>query len=215
MTTFHDAEATCPICENDVTIRMLTSTNTFGGRDTDFRSHPVGFDPLYIVVSECPSCGYSDYAQGFTKPRELSDDVKEQIREAIDPPPAEERRRTSRVYATGAEIAKIRGANATEIADWYLKAAWCSEDEGDRDAEINYRRLAIEYFQRGLQDETIEGQAVPNITYLIGELYRRVGDEESAHEWFNTIINMEDPDGQFARLQEVARQQRDDPQQQF
>jgi hypothetical protein len=49
------------------------------------------------------------------------------------------------------------------------------------------------------------------ITYLVGELWRRIGDSSRATEWFNQVaLEVTDPESQ-QWIVNLARQQRDEP----
>lgn len=212
MTRFFTQDTHCPICNAAIAVRHLMSTNTFGGQDTDFRSHAVGFDPLHIVMNQCASCGYSDFSPYFDKPREMSDVLKQRIRKeihAVDDPSDSHR------YATAAQIAEIRGAALEEIANLYLNAAWCCQDENDTQGEKSFRKLAISNFISALDSEEIKDSKRVSIIYLVGELYRRIGDSENAQNWFNRVIAMDDDSEHVAQYRKIAEQQRDNPKEQF
>ncbi|MEO0564174.1 MAG: DUF2225 domain-containing protein [Chloroflexota bacterium] len=213
MTTFHNTTASCPLCSSDVEVSHLMSTNTFGGQDTDFRSHAGGFDPLYIVINQCETCGYSDFSSYFDDPRPMDAALKDRIREAITPSTS---KKASEKYATAAKIAEIRTAPADEIANLYLRAAWCCADEGDQPGEMNHRKQALLRFETALNKNIVDADQRPAITYLVGELYRRTGDDTLAHEWFNRVIAMcDDNPNSPAQFCEIARRQRDTPQDRF
>ena len=53
------------------------------------------------------------------------------------------------------------------------------------------------------------------LTYLVGELWRRVGDTKRAHAWFNRVAaEVVDPQSQQWVI-DAARQQRDCPREWF
>lgn len=214
MTTFRTVEGNCPICNHTVTIQQITSTNTFGGQDTDFRSHAVGFDPVHIMIASCSNCGYSDFNNFFYKPRPLSDEVKQLIRDHLSPLP-EDQITPDVAYRHAAQIAIWRDAPNEEIASLFLRAAWCAADLNNVEDEIDSRKRAVAYFERALDNDEIMALQLPSITYLIGELYRRVGDIETARGWFEKVMAMEDLNERLAWLRPAAQQQRDDPKERF
>lgn len=216
MTTFHTVEETCPVCDETVEVRHLMSTNTFGGQDTDLRTRAVGWDPLHIAIATCPACGYSDLAHYFSKPRpDLTEAIGQRVREAFAPL-RDERVTTSVGYSRAARIAIWRGAGPLEIADLFLRAAWCCADEGDAQGEHTYRLAAIEYFEQALATGQLGEELQPVITYLVGELYRRVGQAEQAAIWFDRVLVL---DGSLQEsldwVLKAARQQRDTPRERF
>jgi uncharacterized protein len=210
VTTFLTEEATCPICDTPMKVNHLTSTNTFGGQETDFRQHAAGFDPLYIVMNTCPTCGYSDFSEFFSKPRPLSDTVKQQIREHLGPV---EDRAMGYVYA--ARIAGWRGAPPLEIANLYQRAAWCCADQNDREGESTYRLAAIEHFEQALAQNQLANNPPAVMMYLVGELYRRVGQTDTAREWFDKVLAADNLGDELAWVKTTAQQQRDDPKDRF
>lgn len=214
MTTFRTIESPCPVCDHPVTIHQITSTNTFGGQDTDFRSHAVGFDPVHIMIASCTNCGYSDINNHFYKPRTLSDEIKQRIHDTLTPL-AEDEVRPDIAYRHAAQIAIWRGAPNEEIASLYLRAAWCAADNDNTEDEIASRKVAVAYFERALENDEIIGLQRPSITYLIGELHRRIGETELASEWFEKVLAMDDLDERLAWLKPAAQQQRDDPKERF
>ena len=316
MTFFVTKETSCPLCNNSVTVCNILSTNSFGGQDSDFRSHPVGADPLHFAIAMCKACGYSDYGNHFSE-RQLSDELKQRIRAALipfaidkrdalystnaakyfwnlqsekkkqratevlnrvtsnkrdtvktdrgtkpdwlleaqtsasdkngtlntdkgtnlerlvdDQMSASEIRDTcntdtepwdffrtvfiaSDAYTNAALIATLRGAPAKEIAHLYLRAAWCCTDKQDIEGERTSRKAAIKYFERALENNEVDAQQKPVITYLVGELCRRIGDASAARTWFDKVLSWTDLDEELAWLSRIAKQQRDNPQPHF
>jgi uncharacterized protein (DUF2225 family) len=105
---------------------------------------------------------------------------------------------------------------ARHIADLLLRAAWCCVDEGDVEAERYFRRQAVWKFEESLGAY----DAVPRderaiLTYLVGELWRRIGDTEKATKWLESVP------GEIVDLQnqqwvvDAAEQQRLNPREWF
>lgn len=57
------------------------------------------------------------------------------------------------------------------------------------DRERQYRLRAAAEFERALADEAIAEDEREMYTYLVGELYRRTGDVDAAHTWFQRVID--------------------------
>ena len=76
------------------------------------------------------------------------------------------------------------------MADLLLRAAWCCVDEGDVEAERYFRRKAAWAFERALSSwDGVARDERAVLTYLVGELWRRVGDTKQAVGWFNRVPN--------------------------
>jgi uncharacterized protein (DUF2225 family) len=211
MTTFHTVPGTCPGCNTQINLRALTSTNTFGPRFTDFRQDAAGFQPRMIVMNLCKDCGFAGYTTEFKVENVLPETVREKIAQRIKPQIDDEAVSMSQVYSFHAQIGDWLGKPPLDIADSYLKAAWCCQDEGDEDGEMEARRLAISYFKDAISDGSLGEDMLPNITYLVGELYRRTGDSVHAFEWFNKVIDTAKTDAKWGSIAELAQQQRDEP----
>ena len=74
-----------------------------------------------------------------------------------------------------------------ETAQAYLKAAWMAEDEATIDWGNRFREHAKAYFAKALENHEVEEEKVPVITYLVGELNRRLGKFSEALEWFSRV----------------------------
>ncbi len=119
-------------------------------------------------------------------------------------------------YEAAAKVAEWQSMEPRYIADFYLRAAWCCVDEGDVEAERYFRRKAVWSFQRAL--ESYDGVAREEravLTYLVGELWRRIGHTAAAIRWFDRVPEeVMDPNAQRWVL-DAARQQRECPREWF
>lgn len=212
MTTLYGTELTCPLCGRAFEATRIGSTNTFGPRTTELRQFPAGIDPLPLLVSTCPDCGFSGFGDKFGSDGRpayngpVAPEVAAQVQEQITPLVIREYPDAARRYELAAWIAGWRGDAAQEIGWLYLQAAWCADDEGLAERAQDYRLLAIRHFEEALaSSEAPDDQRAP-LTYLVGELHRRTGNEAAAAEWLDRAIALDD--GQWAVL---ARQQRTAP----
>ena len=208
MTTFGEADLDCPNCGTGFTVEVLTSTSALGSQTTDFRLTAVGIPPLDGIIHTCPHCGLTGAQETFAEPvgPKLAQFIAEQVTPLVrnEPPQSWQR------FEYAAIIAKEQGVSRADIADLYLHAAWCCAARGAPATGKNeeyYRREAIENFEGALAGNEIESESKATITYLVGELYRRVGEPETAATWFTAAIRLtaSDRDGSF--LAELARKQ--------
>lgn len=88
-----------------------------------------------------------------------------------------------------------------EIAQVYMKAAWMAEDESNLELGNRFRECAKGFLVRALETHEVEQGTTPVVTYLVGELNRRLGKFNEAAEWFSRVRS-EDP-----RLAELCRRQ--------
>ncbi len=97
------------------------------------------------------------------------------------------------------------------VARTYLTAAWCCDDDNMTEEESSYRRHAIEHYETALREGTLPISEVAPVTYLIGELYRRVGETEEAARWFDRVPDAAAPLPAPQWLIDLAEAQKTNP----
>lgn len=216
MTTLQQIELQCPVCETRFRSQAVVSTNSFGGKRTDFHERAAGTQPLPYLVHMCNRCGYTGSERDFTEEADVTPAVREHVWSELAPQVGRAPITGSEKYEAAAKVAEWQGLEPRHVADLQLRAAWCCVDEGDLEAERYFRRKAAWSFERALEQfdgVTREERAV--LTYLVGELWRRVGDAGQAREWFDQVAaEVVDPATQQWVI-DAARQQRDCPREWF
>lgn len=187
MTTLRRIELSCPVCGNSFNSQAVATTNALGGKRTDFHDLAAGIQPLAYLVHMCGECGYSGEERSFSEEGEVSPKLKEYVLNELAPKVALTTTGSGK-YEAAAKVAEWQGLEARSIADLLLRAAWCCVDEDDVEAERYFRRHAAWLFERALSQfdgVTEEERAV--LTYLVGELWRRIGDLRQARTWFEKV----------------------------
>jgi uncharacterized protein len=203
---------TCPSCGNEFASEAMDWYELPGRKHTDFHLQATGIQPLPYDVHLCARCGYAGPEAAFTDLDEVSYDVRRHLWNEITPRISVMTPTASDKYECAAKVAEWAGASAITVADVWLRAAWCCVDEEDVEAERYYRRHAAARFAEALDGyDEIPREERAGITYLVGELWRRIGDRARATDWFDRVaLEVTDPDAQ-QWIVELARQQRDDP----
>jgi uncharacterized protein len=217
MTSLQQIELVCPVCDNHFRSRAVVSTNSFGGKRTDFHERAAGTQPLPYLVHMCGGCGFTGSERDFDESSNVSPWVRQQVMTMITPRLASTSELSgSEKYEYAARVAEWQGADPRQVADYLLRAAWCCVDEDDAEAERYFRRLAARKFEDALSSfESVATDERAVICYLIGELWRRVGDVTTAHEWFDRVPGeIIDADAQ-AWVSDAALQQRNEPREWF
>lgn len=216
MTTLKQIELSCPICCNRFTSQAVLSTNSFGGKRTDFHERAAGAQPLPYFIHVCSRCGYAGSERDFSDEADVSPLLKEHIWDELAPKLADGVIPGSEKYEFAAKVATWQGAEPRRVADLLLRAAWCCVDEGDTEAERYFRRDAALTFEQALSTyDGVDREERPVLTYLVGELWRRVGDVRRATEWFDRVDDEVTDAVAQQWVLEAARQQRDCPREWF
>jgi hypothetical protein len=216
MTTLREIALRCPICANQFSSQAVLSTNSFGGKRTDFHERAVGAQPLPYLIHTCSRCGYSGTERDFGDEAEVSAVIKEHVWDELAPKLPNGLMTGSEKYEFAAKVAIWQAHEPRRIADLLLRAAWCCVDEGDTEAERYFRRHAAWMFETALASfDGVERDERGVLTYLVGELWRRVGDTRQAQEWFGRVPGeISDADRQ-AWILDAARQQQHHPREWF
>ena len=164
----------------------------------------------------CGHCGFTGSERDFTEETDLSPLVKEQVWTELAPIVNARGVPGSEKYEAAAKVAEWQGAEPRHIADLLLRAAWCCVDEGDIEAERFFRRKAAWKFEEALASwDGVSSEERAVITYLVGELWRRIGDVEASHRWFDQVADEIVDPGSQAWVVDAAKQQRDCPREWF
>ena len=188
MTTLNHIELACPICSTAFSSQCVVNTNAFGGKRTDFHERAAGMQPLPYFVHLCTTCGFAGVERDFREEIQLEEETRERVLFELAPVLARELPTGSLKYEHAARVAEWQGAEPRYLADLFLRAAWCCVDEADTEAERYFRRHAAWRFTEALAAyDGVPSDERAVLTYLVGELWRRVGDEKLAHSWFARV----------------------------
>lgn len=216
MTTLQSIELRCPVCETAFRSQAVVSTNSFGGKRTDFHERAAGTQPLPYLIHTCAGCAYSGAERDFTEDAEVSPVLRERVLSELAAVAMTGSLTGSEKYEAAAKVAEWQNLEPRHIADLLLRAAWCCVDEGDIEAERYFRRKAAWKFEEALASyDGVQRDERAVLTYLVGELWRRTGDTARGRTWFERVEQeVEDPQAQQWVL-DAARQQRECPREWF
>lgn len=215
MTTLRRIELSCPVCQNSFQSQAVVTTNAFGGKRTDFHERAAGTQPLAYLIHMCSVCGFTGGEGDFNHESEVSPMLREHVFNELAPSVTLEVTGSDK-YEVAAKVAEWQGVEDRQIAELLLRAAWCCVDEDDTEAERYFRRYAVWAFEKAL--EKYDGVASDEravLTYLVGELWRRIGDTNKARAWFDRVPEEVSDPGSQHWIIAAADQQRSDPQEWF
>lgn len=216
MTTLRTIELSCPVCGDEFTSQTIVSTDTLGGECTDFHARAAGMQPLAYLVHLCERCGYAGTEEQFSDEALVTPTIVARVWNELAPRLGATPPTGSEKYEFAAKVASWQGQGPLRVGELYLRAAWCCIDECDVEAERYFRRHAAWTFERALQSyDDVDRDERAVATYLVGELWRRIGDEKQAKRWFDKVpAEITLPTRQRWVL-DAARQQKADPREWF
>ncbi|HTX43732.1 MAG TPA: DUF2225 domain-containing protein [Methanocella sp.] len=214
MTTLQPRKFTCPLCGNVFESPVIMSTNSFGRLHSDLYREAAGEQPVCHFVHACPKCGYTGF-EGDFEPQDLGFVFKDLVEQNITPAIKDRALDAPGNFYLAALCAEWRGAPSYVIARIYHMGAWCCRVRGDGGKERFYLARAAEYFERALSSgDTSKADARENVaifTYLLGDIYRRLGEAEKAKEWYGRVERTIKECGGDPKILEFARRQLKEP----
>lgn len=208
MTMIEEESFTCPVCGEVFEDAVVLSTNQMGTH-TDFMPVVGGLFPFPYYVHACPACGFAGFDDDFsaTYEQEFKDWVASELKSEL----ASAEFYGGLKYLLGARCAQKLGQPDRAVADLYLRGAWCAVVEETPELEARCRREAVKMFEKALAEGGVPAEERAPITYLVGELHRRLGDAQEAAAWFDRAPGeITDPEEQ-AWVEKMAQIQKTSP----
>jgi hypothetical protein len=149
-TTAHREKVRCPACKAEFGVAVMMSTNNAGGTDRDFLQHAGGSQPILLAMGCCPKCHYANYVDDLLEKPKVPEEIKAFLHSPDFRFPEFEKKRWSgdeegysprevpawAAYDARAQIVTRTGkAQPKDLANLYLKAAWCVRFEENPFAE--------------------------------------------------------------------------------
>lgn len=180
----------CPLCGREFESRLVTSY-TVARKESDFCPRYVGANPLPAFLHVCPGCGFVGFEADY---RNFDASKAESVKRVLAGLQWQEGQKLTgpERYRRAALIAMYSGKKSAQIADLYLSATWCSRMDGEpEEEEKGARKKAVKYFELALAAQEFDAADLPVVHYLLGELYRRLGESTKAREHFARLDEFE------------------------
>jgi uncharacterized protein len=187
-TRFNQKIFHCPVCSAGFSARVVESV-THQGQDSDFYPHYLGDDPLPFFLVQCPECRFCAYPDDYDSKGENQGGIKQgKIRSILEQPLVKKLPDDARRFYLAAKIYEEFKRNPYHIGSLYLRGSWVCRREENRRAEIELQQLAVKFLRASVERSTVANpDNLPVVTYLVGELYRRLEDRDAAREWFGSV----------------------------
>lgn len=207
MTTFAPILLRCPVCDQSFKSNEIASCG-FASKRTDFRPNYWGFNPVEYFFHLCP-CGFCGSKQIFDSKIE-NDDAKKEILEletlkVHDLPKKLERAMNCLEILNNFGIVEN---NEFKLGDsWLYPYWWVKNPEGVK----KFGEKVIHYFEIALDKGQIPSDQFYSILYLIGEINRRIGNQDKANKLFDEVISLTKDREDQEDIRNLALQQKNNP----
>lgn len=209
-----DRKVECPLCHKQVTVRAVKSSGIrIISRDTDFMTFFNEPNPLLYDAWVCVSCGYAALSGRFnTVTDKQAKLIKENITVRWNPnkkyPPIYDIDTALETHQLALLNSLVKVGKDSEKAFLCLKIAWLYRLKKDAESEKKFLLQAQKGFLLALEKEAppIAGMDEESLEYLIGELYRRLGNFSEALKWLGRVLS--NPKTK-RKIKDMARDQKD------
>ena len=209
MTTLQPFTFTCPLCGESFETELVTSSNSFGPLHSDLYREASGTQPVCFFAHSCTSCGFSGFDGDF-QPQQFSEEFRQKVAEIITPEVRARKIEPNGHYYLLALCAEWQGATPLALGRIYQMGAWCHRTKNEPDKEQFFLARAAEFFERGIQAGEAQGENKAVYMYILGDLYRRLGNPVNAGEWYRKAIEAVKAGGD-PKIAEMAERQIKDP----
>jgi uncharacterized protein len=202
----------CPICSSDFKSQTVKIGKArLVSKDTDLMPRYESINPLFYDVVICQKCGYSALSKYFEKIKEeqislikskITPNFKSKIYpEIYDLDIAIERYKLTLLNAV------IKNTRNSEKAYICLKIGWLYRLKQDKQNELKFLEQSYIGFKEAYGKEAfpICGMDSFTLMYLIGELARRLGNNDEALQWLGKVITGRNVN---PKLKDLARDQK-------
>lgn len=202
----------CPVCSNNFKSQTVkVGKARLISKDTDLMPRYENINPLFYDVVICQRCGYSALSKYFERIKEeqillvkskITPNFKSKAYPDIyDLDIAIERYKLSLLNAV------IKNTRISEKAYICLKIAWLYRLKQEKQNEVRFLEQSYIGFKEAYEKEAfpICGMDSFTLMYLIGELARRLGNNDEALQWLGRVITGRNVN---PKLKDLARDQK-------
>jgi len=190
----YQVEKICPVCEQKFKMTRLRGQVVPVKTDGDFCTHYRDLNPYYYSVWACSHCGFAAHEDRFFTFNEAARNKLKTFLESrkvnldLSGPRTWEEAVTAHKLAIF--YARMVYLPASHIASLELRLAWLYREREMAEEEKDMMQHAITDYQMAfMKEQTPIGNLTEvTLTYLIGELLRRVGRYEEALSYLSKVV---------------------------
>ncbi len=195
---YYEKNVICPICNGSFSLlKIRKSALRVVKTDDDFCNYYSHVNPIYYYVSICPHCYYAAPEIIFDKISYLE---KKRLKPALQAFKSSidfwgERSFEVAIVSLklGIYCCEVRRTPKSIIAGLCIRLAWLYRMNEAQEQEHYFLGQALCFYEEAFSSESfpIGGLSRAGVMYLIGELYRRMGELSIALMWISRAV--EDP----------------------
>ncbi|PLR79402.1 DUF2225 domain-containing protein [Bacillus sp. V3-13] len=197
LTPLYDKSCQCMMCKKSFTTKKIRSRFVkVKEYESDFKPvyESVENNPLLYYINVCPHCGFSfsdDFSPFF--PPGAKKTITEKVSNKWVPHEFGHQRSIGtsiNAYKLGSYCATLKKEKHIIVAGIYMRLAWLYRALNNGTQEQRFMKLAVHEYKESFTADDFQGTQVSEtrLLYLIGELSRRIGDEDQAVKYFSKVI---------------------------
>lgn len=191
----YEVDKECALCNKSFKATKVKARLIKLKQDTDFCTYYQDVNPYYYSIWVCPHCGYaaqdSDFDAIAPAAREKFTKFLANRQVNVSFCGTRTREQAIATYKLAIFYGEMLEAAASKLGGLYLKLAWLYRESEQPEHEQPALRKAVEHYEQALQRERLPVGNMTEITltYLVGELFRRVGEPDKAIPYLNKIVS--------------------------
>ena len=176
----------CPIDGEKIIFKITTGLNTWGSY-TDMEKTGTMGDYYREIINTCPKCHFSGYIEDFRKV--YKEEVLKYLKDFVANFKDRGMDEVSQCEMAG-EILSVQKADNRDIAYAYLVGSYqLRMNDSLKEKRKDLQRKVIEYYDAAVQMKEYDENEKASYLFLIGDMYRRVGDFEMALKYYDRASN--------------------------
>ena len=190
----YQVEKVCPICELKFKLTKTRGQAVAVSTDTDFCTHFKDLNPSYYAIWVCPHCGFAAHEERFFT---LLESARQKLKDFLagrkvnlDLSGVRSWDQAVTSYKLAVFYASMVHLPASHIASLALRLAWLYREKGLAAEEADMIKRAVEgYKEAYMREQTPIGNLTEvTLTYLIGELLRRIGQYDESLSYLSRVV---------------------------
>ncbi len=191
----YNTTISCPVCGKEIQVTKIRSKFLkLIKQDKDFCPYYEGINPVFYEAWVCGNCGYAAHSTLFNDAT-VSDQktIFEKLKKSWKPRSFSGERDISKALEAFKIVLynlQIRGGSFSDYAKICLRIAWLFRYMERSVDESKYLHFAKEYYKKAYAEEYLTNGKLDEFTcmYIIGELARRLGNNDEALQWLGKLI---------------------------